>query len=100
MHALNEWFRVAGKNLRVALIVVLWGLVLPPLASGQVEGSVSGTVTDIAGGVIPGTAVTIRNEETGAVRRVVTDEAGTIPHRPFPSGVTRSRPRSLVSKRG
>ena len=76
MHALNEWFRVAGKNRRVALIVILWGLVLPPLASGQVEGSVSGTVTDIAGGVIPGTAVTIRNEETGAVRKVVTDEAG------------------------
>jgi Carboxypeptidase regulatory-like domain len=44
---------------------------------GQVVGaSISGTVRDATGAGLPEVAVTIRNLETGAVRKLVSDEAG------------------------
>ena len=46
-------------------------------AWGQVVGaSVSGTVRDATGAGLPEVAVTIRNLETGAVRKLVSDEGG------------------------
>src|SRR5580658_3543457 len=44
---------------------------------GQVVGaSISGTVRDATGAGLPEVSVTIRNVETGAVRKLVSDEAG------------------------
>src|SRR5579884_2768762 len=46
------------------------------LNAAVVGGSMSGTVTDATGGVLPGVTVTLKNVETGAVRRIVTDDSG------------------------
>src|SRR5262245_12389663 len=47
-------------------------------ASAQVQttSAVSGTVTDSSGAVMPGVNITVRNEDTGAVRETVTNDAG------------------------
>lgn len=49
-----------------------------PIAFGQVQTttSITGTVRDITGGVIPGVGITVRNQDTGAVRETVTNDAG------------------------
>ena len=50
------------------------------LAQGKVwaqgEASINGTVTDATGAIIPGATVKVKNVETGAVRVLVTDNAG------------------------
>src|SRR5438552_7096919 len=47
------------------------------LAFGQLDtGTISGTVADQTGAAVPGAAVSIKNIETGIVRRLVTNEAG------------------------
>src|SRR5438270_286401 len=47
-------------------------------ASGQVQTTtaITGTVTDSTGAILPGVSITVRNDETGAVRETVTNEAG------------------------
>ena len=46
-------------------------------ASAQVSGAtLSGTVTDASGAVIPGVMISIKNRATGIVRNLMTDEAG------------------------
>ena len=39
-------------------------------------GTITGTVTDETGATLPGAAVTIRNEDTGTIRELVTGEGG------------------------
>ncbi len=58
--------------------VALSAVLLSPLAvqSQVVGGTISGTVTDPAGAVIPGAVVLIHNQETGGERHLVTDGAG------------------------
>ncbi|MGH9842129.1 MAG: carboxypeptidase regulatory-like domain-containing protein [Blastocatellia bacterium] len=46
-------------------------------AFGQVTASLSGTVTDPDGAVVPGASVTVKNPATGAEFRVVTSSQGT-----------------------
>lgn len=46
-------------------------------AWAQGEASISGTVSDSTGGVIPGATVTVRNLETGAFRDLITNDSGT-----------------------
>src|SRR5579862_8278707 len=60
-----------------------WGLAIllafsaANLAWAQVVGgSVSGTITDETGGPIPGVQIVVRDVETGAERRLNSDEAG------------------------
>src|SRR5262250_1985011 len=46
-------------------------------ANAQVTGAtLSGTVTDTSGAVIPGVMIAIKNRATGVVRNLTTDEAG------------------------
>src|SRR5437660_4972815 len=46
-------------------------------ANAQVTGAtLSGTVTDATGAVIPGVMISIKNRATGVVRNLNTDEAG------------------------
>jgi len=47
-----------------------------PLSRAQVSASINGTVTDASGAPVPGATVTAKNTETGAVRSVITDDAG------------------------
>lgn len=53
-------------------------LVAPHLASAQGStGTLSGTVVDETGGLVPGVTVAIRSVETGLRREVTTDQQGT-----------------------
>jgi carboxypeptidase family protein len=64
-----SWFRVMA-------LVVAMACTATATASAQSVGTISGTVTDASGGAVPGVTVTARNQGTGAVREVVSDEAG------------------------
>jgi hypothetical protein len=55
------------------IAVLLLGIVA---ASQTITGSVTGTVTDSQGGVVPGASVTISGEQIGDTRNLVTNEDG------------------------
>src|SRR5262249_4206820 len=48
----------------------------PALLGQTVTGSISGTVVDPDGSVIPGVSVTVASESTGALRETVTNDRG------------------------
>jgi hypothetical protein len=51
---------------RAAALLCYFGLILPAAAWGSVSGSISGTVKDPSGSVVPDAAVTVRELGTGA----------------------------------
>jgi protocatechuate 3,4-dioxygenase beta subunit len=53
-------------------------LVLGISASAQVQTttSITGTVSDPGGAIVPGVKITVRSDETGAVRETLTNDAG------------------------
>ena len=65
---------------RLALIwlfcVGAWALAIAPAAAQTTNGVIAGIVTDAQGGVLPGVALTVRNNETGLTRTVVTEGDG------------------------
>jgi len=71
--------RVAVRAL-FPLAVSAWALLFSvhnlPLHAQSLYGSLVGNVTDASQAPIPGTQVTIRNQETGQARDTVTDEGG------------------------
>ena len=65
-----------GAVLSASFVLVLTILTASE-ARGQVTGAtLSGTVTDSSGAVIPGVQVSIKNRATGVVRNITTDEVG------------------------
>ena len=56
------------------------------LASAQVTSTLSGTVTDTSGGVLPGADVVARSEDTGTTFTAVTNEHGTFTIPAMPIG--------------
>ena len=56
-----------------ALAVLLGGLI-DAQTSGS--GTITGTVTDPSGSVVPGATVTVKNTDTGIQRKILTNEAG------------------------
>ena len=63
-----------NKLLAVLLLGLAFGV---QLALSQVtNGTISGTVSDSTGAVLPGAEVVIVNEDTGISRTVLTDSAG------------------------
>src|SRR2546428_4376692 len=73
MRGFSEMFRAL-----LALCFFLALILFPSVpANAQVTGAtLSGTVTDTSGAVIPGVMIAIKNRDTGVVRNVSTDEAG------------------------
>src|SRR5262245_57767182 len=72
--------RVASEQLRIALSV-LFALAITffpgaPVHAQVTGATLSGTVTDASGAVIPGVMVSIKNRGTGVVRNLSSDEAG------------------------
>jgi hypothetical protein len=75
----------ANSRFTRQLICLFFGLsfalfFLPATVAAQTTistGSITGTVTDQSGGVVPGAKVTISNEATGAVVNITTTGAGT-----------------------
>ena len=69
--------RDRSHQLRVLCVAVTLAIALTGRVDAQVSTfDLSGTVKDDQGGVLPGVSVTVRNEETGQSRTVVTDEVG------------------------
>ena len=65
-------------SVRVWICGILALLLLPSLATAQssASGSVSGTVTDPSGGVVPGVTVLVTSPGTGVSQSAVTGAAG------------------------
>ena len=75
--------KAAGIGSLAALVVCL---ALPALAQ-QSTATISGTVADQDGGVLPGVVVTAANEATGVAREGVTDGTGVFIMSAIPPGV-------------
>src|ERR671936_41897 len=64
---------------RVAAVFALLSIALcvgTPATAQTVTGTLSGTVTDASGAVIPGIQVTAKNTETGLARAATTNDEG------------------------
>ena len=67
----------AFRFLRVSLFaVVVSGLGAAPIVAQEISGTISGSVADEQGQVLPGATVTTVNERTSASRTVTTDDKG------------------------
>ena len=60
---------------RSILLLAIFAVMVPILSFAQ-TGSITGTVTDSAGAVVPHAKVTVSDEATGATRSVTTSETG------------------------
>src|SRR5687767_5764239 len=67
-------FTISVKQLFIATWVAAF-LALPVLASAQ-DATITGTVTDTTGGVLPGVTVAVVHEASGISFEAVTDERG------------------------
>ena len=67
---LSRWLRVVG------VVMVLCPLGSRPVAAQAVTGTISGTIADQQGQVVPGATVTVVNEATNDSRPTVSDERG------------------------
>src|SRR2546430_3314855 len=71
----HAYLRMVSASL--AIYVALAGAFYTNDANAQVTGAtLSGTITDASGAVIPGVMISIKNRATGGVRNVTADEAG------------------------
>jgi hypothetical protein len=61
----------------LAVIAVLTLLVACPLHAQRPDGTISGTVKDPSGAIVPGASVTVTSDQTGAARTVITSEVGS-----------------------
>src|ERR1700751_5405071 len=68
----------------VAMLLVLCGVVSAD--AQQVTGTVTGTVTDSVGAVVPGAQVKATNAATGYIRSTATDNAGAYTIQYLPIG--------------
>lgn len=64
------------RYMRLVLCLIIAGLAFVMPAFGAITGVISGTVTDPAGAVIPGSSVVVQNEETGIRQTATADSKG------------------------
>src|SRR5713226_3349135 len=76
MNAWRSLWRYGSRGIWRQVFILLTGLALGNPLCGQIGASISGTITDLTGGALPGASVTVKNVETGAVRIIAADEAG------------------------
>ena len=73
------------RNIVRALFVLVVILASSALAWAQATASISGTVRDTSGAVLPGVTITVTQTDTGAMRVTVTNETGaySLPNLPL-----------------
>jgi hypothetical protein len=76
--------RIFQSAIRIALVVLAVSVM--PSAFAQFNASLSGTVTDSTGAVIPNATVTLRNTETQLLRTTTSSGAGTYQFSELPPG--------------
>src|SRR5580765_3797301 len=64
------------RKLVFCLTVLAFAFMAPVALQAQTTGSLSGTVTDPAGSVVPGASVTLKKSDTGEVRSTTTADNG------------------------
>jgi len=65
------------QKIAALVVILLVSMLWTSNASAQVAtGTISGTVTDNTGAVLPGVSVVILNQDTGISRTVLTNETG------------------------
>lgn len=67
------------------LLLAVW-LTVATLTPAQENASIQGTVNDSSGAAIPAVAIQVKNLETGALRNLLTDEAGRFDAASLPVG--------------
>jgi hypothetical protein len=71
-------FKAGAFGALLMAVALLMTCIVSSTANAQIlYGSITGTVSDTAGAVIPGVAVTLTNQATGAVRSTNADNSGT-----------------------
>jgi hypothetical protein len=65
-----------GAAASLVLVCLFFGLTSVPASGQVVKGSISGTVVDATGAVVPGAQITATNRETGAQYSTATDQTG------------------------
>ena len=63
-------------NLAILLAMLFCAFSSPPASAQAVGATLSGTVTDVTGGVVVGAEISIKNVGTGISRTVTSDSAG------------------------
>lgn len=76
--------------------LLLWLGVQAGYSQG-LPGTITGTVADPSQGIVPGAAVIVNDEATGAIRRTVSNTQGFFSITAIPAGPIPSRSRRLVS---
>ena len=82
------------KMFRRVVAALLFAL-LPSLAAAQTDGRISGTVRDTSGAFVAGATVKVRNEKTGEVRAVLSNDQGFFaasPLKPSTYTITAEKP--------
>lgn len=70
--------RTIGKSVIVTTVFLALSLLFGSVALGQIKsGTITGTVTDPTGAVVPGASVSVINQATNVTTTVVTDDTGS-----------------------
>ena len=77
----------AARVLLAAVVILTAAL---PLFAQATGGSLSGTVKDATGGVLPGVSVVVVNTDTSLTRTVITDAGGRYVASDLPPGPARA----------
>ena len=62
--------------MKIAIVILIAVLAAPGFAQLAGSGTITGTITDPSGAVVPGADIVIRNTDTGVVRTIQSNEAG------------------------
>ena len=71
----GTWATIAVALFALSAITGLFRIT-PTYAQSRASGEIRGTVLDSSGAVIPGVAITIKNEDTGVITNLKSDSTG------------------------
>jgi len=75
------------RKLVFCFTLLVFAILAPLAIQAQTKGSLSGTVTDPAGAVVPGATVTLRNNANGTIQTTTTKDNGVFTFIPLDPGI-------------
>jgi Carboxypeptidase regulatory-like domain len=83
----GEWRKAVGVRFALTAFIVVAALcILAPISQAQNTGTITGTVYDKSGAVVPGASVSLINEESADVRSTVSNSDGVFAFGTVPPG--------------